>query len=212
MPYQTPQDVRDDMQGQLEMIADEEGVVSPVETFAAIGDNALTLTYTNGKTFRVVVVAEEEEGGQEDRAKALLDLTRSYLTDGGEGQQPEQVLYHLFSDLLCYASNHSEDWSGALQQAYQDIHDRALTVHAEEPAVQVMDFHEYGGGLLPPGKYEVNIITSGQDNVVVTTKGNRSPQQIADMARDKWMAGDTVDLGTEEQEAERFVIKPIHEG
>lgn len=70
-------------------------------------------------------------------------------------------------------------------------------------------FDEWEPGTpLPAGKYEVAIVASGQDNVLLTTSEPLNADQIADLAIERWNNGDTDELGNEWQKADRTTIRP----
>ena len=102
--------------------------------------------------------------------------------------------------------------------AFLDLGTAERVVHALKLSdklipIQVKDMYlqpDWSPGKpLPPGNYEVAILTKGQDNVLITTEEELTTEQLAERALDRWGSADTDELGNEWEDANGVVIRPL---
>ena len=92
-----------------------------------------------------------------------------------------------------------------------------LNIAPQEDRVKVENMQDYllnpafaawkPGMPLPPGEYDVAVVYKTLYNVLIVSPGNLSPDEIAEIAKSKWIDGNTIYLAKED----RFTIRPFAE-
>lgn len=120
-----------------------------------------------------------------------------------------QGVEHQSSPLLSDPPVVTVDPNVRVQEA-PGIEDLPSVVVEDMQTIDKPEFAAWGEGQpLPAGSYQVAVVYKGQDNVLIQTDRPRHLEEIADLAQAAWDNGDTVELGTEWEEACRMVVRPI---